>query len=45
LVERLEVERLLVKLMRKCKYNVKMNLQEVGWRGVEWMCLARDKNR
>jgi len=25
--------------------NIKMNLQEVGWRGVEWINLAEDRDR
>jgi hypothetical protein len=25
--------------------NIKMDLQEVGWRGVDWIDLAQDRNR
>jgi len=25
--------------------NIKMDLQEVGWRGVDWIALAVDRNR
>jgi hypothetical protein len=26
------------------KYNIKMNLKETGWEGVEWSHLAQDKD-
>jgi hypothetical protein len=26
-------------------YNVKMDLQEVGWRGMDWIDLAHDRDR
>ena len=44
-MERPEVKRPLGKVRRKWKYNIKINLQEVGWREVEWICLAKGKNR
>ena len=44
-MKRLEVKRPLGKLTRKWKYNIKMNLQELGWRDGEWKCLAQDKNK
>jgi len=44
LVGKLEVKRPLRKLIREGKYNIKKNLQEVGWSGVDWICMAQDKN-
>ena len=26
-------------------YNIKMDLQEVGWEGVDWIDLAQDRDR
>jgi hypothetical protein len=35
--------------LKQCRqiseYNIKMNLQEVGWWGVEWISLAQDRAR
>ena len=30
---------------RRWKDNIKMDLQEVGWRGMDWIDLARDRDR
>jgi hypothetical protein len=27
------------------EYNIKMDLQEVGWGGTDWIDLAQDKDR
>jgi len=31
--------------MRRCKDNIKMGLQEVGWVDMDWIDLAQDKDR
>jgi hypothetical protein len=30
---------------RKWEDNIKMDLREVGWRGVDWIDLAQDRDR
>ena len=30
---------------RKWEYNIKMDLQEVGYRGMDWIELAKDRDR
>ena len=40
-----KVKRSLGKLRRKWKYNIKMNLQEVGLRGNDWIRLAQERNK
>jgi hypothetical protein len=30
---------------RRWKNNIKMDLQDVGWRGMDWIDLARDRDR
>jgi hypothetical protein len=30
---------------RKCENNIKLNLQEVGYGGMEWVDLAKDRDR
>jgi hypothetical protein len=37
-------ERPLGRPRRRCKDNIKMDLQEVGWAGVDWIDLAQDRN-
>jgi hypothetical protein len=27
------------------KYNIKMNLREIGWGGMDWINLAQDRNK
>jgi hypothetical protein len=29
----------------RCEDNIKMDLQEVGWRGMDWIDLAQDRDR
>jgi hypothetical protein len=30
---------------RRWEHNIKINLQEVGWEGIEWIELAQDRER
>jgi hypothetical protein len=30
---------------RRCVDNIRMDLGEVGWGDVDWICLAKDRNR
>jgi hypothetical protein len=32
-------------LHRRWEYNIKMDLQEVGWGGVDWIDMAEDGDR
>jgi hypothetical protein len=38
-----EGKRLLRKLRRRWEDNIKMNLREMAWEGVDWIGLARNK--
>jgi hypothetical protein len=29
----------------RCIHNIRMDLVEVGWSDVDWICLAQDRNR
>jgi hypothetical protein len=29
----------------RLKDNIKMNLQDVGWRGMEWIAVEKDRDR
>jgi len=40
-----EVKRLLVRTRHRWKDNIKMNLQEVGCEGMDWIELAQDRDR
>jgi hypothetical protein len=42
--ERSEGKRLLVRPRRRCE-DIRMDLREIGWEGVERMHLARDKDQ
>jgi hypothetical protein len=33
------------KTRRRCEDNIKMHLQEVKWRGMDWMALVQDNDR
>jgi hypothetical protein len=35
----------LVRPRHTCKYNIKMNLQEMGWGGMDWIALAVERDR
>jgi hypothetical protein len=30
---------------RRCVYNIKLDLLEIGWRGVDWIGLAQDRDK
>ena len=45
LVGRPDVKRSLARPSRRCEDNIKMDLQEVGWRGMDWIDLAQDRDR
>ena len=45
LTGRSEGKRPLGKPSSKCKDNIKMNLQEVGWISMDWIGLAEDMDR
>jgi hypothetical protein len=40
-----EARRPLGRPRRNWKVNIKMDLGEVGWGGVDWICLAQDRDR
>jgi hypothetical protein len=45
LVGKPEGRRPLGRPRRKWENNIKMDLREVGWRGVDWIDLAQDRDR
>jgi hypothetical protein len=45
LVEKPEGKRPLGRSRRKWKYNIKMDLQEVGCGSMDWIGLAQDRDR
>jgi hypothetical protein len=45
LVGRPEGQRPLGRPKRRWEYNIKMNLQEVGWVGMVWTALTLDRDR
>jgi hypothetical protein len=44
LVVRPEGMRLLGRSKRRWEDNIKMDLQEVGWEGVDWIDMAQDRD-
>lgn len=30
--------------MNETEYNIRMDLQEIGWEGVDWIHLAQDRD-
>jgi hypothetical protein len=44
LVGKQEVKRPLGKRKRRWEDNIKMNLRETGWGGIDWIDLARDRD-
>jgi hypothetical protein len=45
LVGRLEGKRPLERPRHRWEDNIKMDLQEVGWEGVDWIDMAEDRDR
>jgi hypothetical protein len=45
LVGRPEGRRQLGRPRRRCEDNIKMDLQDVGWVGTDWIELAQDRDR
>jgi hypothetical protein len=44
-VEKPEGRRLLGRPRRRWEDNIKMDLREVGWGGMDWIDLAQDRDR
>ena len=40
-----EGRRPLGRLKRRCKNNIKMDFRKVGWKGMDWIDLAQDRER
>jgi hypothetical protein len=40
-----EGKRLFGRLRRKWEDNIRMDLKEIGWKGVDWMHLAHDRGQ
>jgi hypothetical protein len=45
LVERPEGKRLLRRPGHRCEGNIKMDIQELGWAGMDWIDQAQDRDR
>jgi hypothetical protein len=45
LVGKLGEKRALERPRRKLVYNIKMNLREIGWVGMDWIDLAQDRDQ
>jgi CRISPR/Cas system-associated protein Cas7 (RAMP superfamily) len=45
LVGKPEGKRPLERPRHSSEYGIKMDLREIGWRGVEWIQLAQDRDR
>jgi hypothetical protein len=45
LVGKLEGKRPLGRPRRRCVDNIRMDLEELEWGDVDWICLAKDRNR
>jgi hypothetical protein len=45
LVGKPEGRRPLGRLKRRCKDNIKMDFRKVGWKGMDWINLAQDRER
>ena len=45
LVRRTEGKRPLGRPRRRWEYNIKKDLQEAGWLGMDWIELAQDRDR
>jgi hypothetical protein len=45
LVGKPEGKRPLERPRRRCEDNIKMDLREIGWGGMDWIDLARDRDQ
>jgi hypothetical protein len=45
LSENLKGKRPVGRLRRRWKDNIRMNLREIGWEGVDWIHLAQDRDQ
>jgi hypothetical protein len=45
LVGKPEGERPRERLKRRREYDIKMDLKEIGWQGVDWIDLAQDRDK
>jgi hypothetical protein len=45
LVDEVKVKRSVGKSRRRWQDNIKMDLTEIGWEGVDWIHLAEDRDR
>jgi len=45
LVRKSEGKKQLVRPRRRWEDNIKMNIQKVGWIGIDWIDLAQDRGR
>jgi hypothetical protein len=45
LAGKLEVKRLLGRPTLRCEDNVKLDLTEIGWDGMDWIHLAQDRDQ
>jgi hypothetical protein len=45
LVRKPECKRPLGKLRRRWENNIKIGLQDVGWKGTDWIALTEDRDR
>jgi hypothetical protein len=44
-VGKLKRKRPLGKSRRRWVYNIRMHLGEIGWVGVDWICLVQDRDK
>jgi hypothetical protein len=45
LVGKPEAKRPLGRLRRRWEDNIRMDLREIGWGGMDWICLALDRGQ
>jgi hypothetical protein len=45
LIGKPEGKRALGRPRRRWEYNIKMDLREIGWKGVDWIRLAQDRDQ
>lgn len=45
LMGKLKRKRALARAVRKLQYNIKMEIQEIGWQGSNWLDLAHGRDK